>query len=323
VTAVVSVLLFAFFAFYTCELYRFRQKHVELIWKPVTGTKTNDPVLGFLNKASFGLVKPGPRMRGSFAAPEGWTSAEPARTERLSAPFLCCVKRLPESPEFEAGRKQEQLASWIGDGTGSLMYKMVLLLLQTFLAFVISIFSVVKTQFPAAKNACFITILVIQTCTMIWHVLGQPNDRLKGLVQALGAFLEVVVIALTFAATLASDWNAPAAAAELGKLGPSCMLYVTLLPLVLELYDSLVMPIVGIIKAGKSNGASNKKIIIGLIFLPVMLILKVFKIGGASSGNLAKVSAVATKTAKKTKITTKELSTKDLNKSSVTQTVVV
>ena len=43
--------------------------------------------------------------------------------------------------------------------------------------------------------------------------------------------------------------------------------------------------------AGAFHGSINAVAGVGLIFLPVMLILKVFKIGGASSGNLAKVSA--------------------------------
>ena len=50
-----------------------------------------------------------------------------------------------------------------------------------------------------------------------------------------------------------------------------------------------------------------KTIVITLIFLPVTVLLKVFKVGGAAGGNINKLAATAKNTAKKTKVATKDV----------------
>ena len=66
------------------------------------------------------------------------------------------------------------------------------------------------------------------------------------------------------------------------------------------------------VKEGKANGQSKKKIILALVFLPVMVAVKMFKI----NGNVGKLAAVANKSAKKTNVSTKDV----VVKSSVTTT---
>ena len=203
--------------------------------------------------------------------------------------------------------KNEKLAVWLGDGTGSLMYNSVLIMLQTLLTFVMSVFSVVKTRAGWAKNTCFILVLLVQCGLLAWHIFGQPNDRLKAMAQALGATLEIVVISLTFASSLLSDYRHPEHAVALGTAAPSIMLYVTLIPLGLEMYDALFLPIRKIIKNGKADGASTKTIVITLLFLPLTILLKVLKVGGSAAGNINKVAGVAKGTSKKAKVVSKSL----------------
>ena len=162
------------------------------------------------------------------------------------------------------------------------------------LTFVISIFSVVKAQSKGARNACFVLVLLIQFLTLLWHFVGEPVDRLKALFSALGNLLEIIVISLTFAATMLNDARDTAAATSLGQAAPSIMLYVTLLPLVLEVYDSLALPISKIVREGRANGAGTKAILIAIVFLPVTVLLKMFKVNGAD-----KLATAANKTAKK------------------------
>ena len=80
---------------------------------------------------------------------------------------------------------------------------------------------------------------------------------------------------------------------------PSIMLYVTLLPLVLEVYDSLALPISKIVREGRANGAGTKAILIAIVFLPVTVLLKMFKVNGAD-----KLATAANKTAKKLDVKT-------------------
>jgi len=304
---ITSLLLFLFFAWYSYQLVLFQRTCVESVWHPAAGKETDDVALKLISTVTVGLVKPGPRKRGAFKPPKEWT-VEPARTEALSAPFLFWMpKPKSQGAEFEAGMKNEALASWLGDGTGTLKYKMVLMMLQTLLTFVMSIFSVVKKQYDAAKNTCFILVIILQVCMVAWHLVGQPNDRLKALVSAFGTTLEVIVISLTFASSLANDARQPETAQALGTAGPSIMLYVTLIPLGLEMYDSLFLPIRKIIKNGKADGASTKTIIITLLFLPLTILLKVLKIGGPAAGNINKVAGIVKKTSKKTSVATRDI----------------
>jgi len=172
------------------------------------------------------------------------------------------------------------------------------------MCFVMSVFGVVKKTVPEARNTCFILVLILQFAMLVWHIFGQPVDRLKAMVHALGTLLEIIVISLTFASSLLNDYRHPEMAAAFGTAGPGIMLYVTMIPLVLEVYDSLFLPIRTIVKNGKADGQSMKTIGIALIFLPLTIVLKVFKIQGG--GNINKMATVAKKTAKKTKVATKD-----------------
>ena len=296
---IVSLLLLIFFSYYCHQLVSFQRKHVTNVWKPTASSQTDDPAMKAFVKISFGLVRPGPRKLGAFKPPDAW-NVEPARTEMLSAPFLFWLpKPKLQGDDHQAGLKNEQLSSWLGDSSGSLYYKMGTVILQTMLTFVISIFSVVKAQSKGARNACFVLVLLIQFLTLLWHFVGEPVDRLKALFSALGNLLEIIVISLTFAATMLNDARDTAAATSLGQAAPSIMLYVTLLPLVLEVYDSLALPISKIVREGRANGAGTKAILIAIVFLPVTVLLKMFKVNGAD-----KLATAANKTAKKLDVKT-------------------
>ena len=220
--AVMSAFLLLFFGFYARELASFKRDHVNKVWKPNTANETDDPLMKMLAKLSCGLIKTAPRKRGSFKPPEEWNT-EPARTEMLTARVLFWLPKPTASSEMQAGMKCEVLASWISDGSGDMRYKIVSMVLQMILTFVISLFNVVKTQSNVAKNTCFILIVCVQVSTLLWHFCGQPVDRLKGLFFALGSLLELIVVSFTFAASLLNDARR-AEAAEIGKVGPAIML---------------------------------------------------------------------------------------------------
>ena len=69
----------------------------------------------------------------------------PARTEILTGGLKTAVKKTDVKTEEETkangGRKLEIYASLFGDGSGNCLYKIVLMLLQTFMTFIISLFT--------------------------------------------------------------------------------------------------------------------------------------------------------------------------------------
>lgn len=318
----VTAVLFIFFAFQICQLRQFKRVHVQAVWKPAATTvKADDPLLGLLAKLTCGVVKPGPRRRGAFSPPAAW-KVEPARTEWLLTGFFCCARRKAPNAEFTAGEQNEQLAAWLGDGTGTLLYKIVTVLLQVAITFAIAIFVVLKKQYDGAKNAAFISVMTLQLTMAIWHIYGGPVDRLKAIVFCVVSLLEVVGTGLMFASSLLSDWGHSETAVELGLISPTVLLYAVFVPLLLEFYDLLFLPVRKQIKEGRAAGTSWQKILTALLCIPFIFLVKWFKIGGAkNTANIGKMSKVTNKVAKKSKIEKKEVSSPDVFRATAGQPV--
>jgi hypothetical protein len=287
------------------QLVVFRREHVAELWVPTKASKeTDDPMMRSLSRLSCGLIAPGPRKRGAFKPgllKEPWLGSEPKRTELLTSGRMLCSPDAAHRALSQAGRKREERASWLGDGTGTLKYKMGLVLMQVLLTILISMFKVVKKNDPDAKNMCFACVLAIQLSMASWHLCGQPNDRLKGLVACLVSLLEFVATSLLFASSLANQNGLHEMAEEIGKMAPEIMKYAMFVPLAAESYDALFLPIRKIIKDGKSNGASRKTILITIIFMPLTILLKFFKMGpktgaGKHAGRIAGLTKKAAKT---------------------------
>ena len=182
------------------------------------------------------------------------------------------------------------------------------MMLQMTMTFVISVFSVLKSKNEHYKKLTFCIVLSLQLSMALWHIYGGPLDRLKAIFNCIVSIIEFVATSLIFASVLLTERGYEGAAEALGTISPQLMMAAIFVPLLLEVYDSLVMPIFRTIKDGKANGASWKKIIITLTFTPALLVIKMFKVGGSSSAVIGKVGGLAKKGASKTNIRSSQVS---------------
>ena len=141
---------------------------------------------------------------------------------------------------------------------------------------------VMKNTNKTTKNAAFGVVMALQLSMAGWAVSGAVNDRLKAIVTCLVSLLEFAATALVFTGGLLTANGMTETGKTVGKQAPQLMLAAVIVPLAVELYDAVAMPIYKQIKQGKANGQSMKTILITLLLTPILVAAKLAKIKSTS-----------------------------------------
>jgi len=282
-----SVLLMAFFAWQLLAVVRFHRSAGKALWvaePPLESVhEMDDPLLRLL--ARLKLMRPRMRGRGEYAPAED-AMAEPARTQRALrramtwGGILECLpwirkRQPPLSTEQHAAARYEELAIWLGDGAGSSLrgscYVLVLTMLQLLIAVFIQIYAVLGERNAWAQRSSLIACCVLQLLMAVWTVCGDPVDALDALFSCLASTFEFVATTLLLAASHAEG----DAARQLGERSADLLLASVCVPMVLTVYDSLVMPLIRSMHARITSGQPFGRALIGIgaavVLLPVTI----------------------------------------------------
>ena len=293
VSTAVLLLVLLFFAYEARALLAYRRRAASAHWTPAAkGGKPDDMLLALLS-----LGRAGPRRRGAFKAPAEHSS-EPLRTERALSRLLFWTPAPPApGPAERAVQTLDGRGSWICDGTGPARYKMVIIALQLMLATVIGLTVVVKEGRPAVRTASFALVMTLQLSISLWHWIGGDVDRLRGGVASVVSLMEFVATLLIYLSPLITQ--AGGDGLSVGLAAPHILVAAAVLPLGLEFYDGLLLPVIEIVRSGRANGDGVKKILITLVLTPALLFNARLGVGGAVWGAAGKATKTA---AKKTRL---------------------
>jgi len=287
VASIAAILFTLFFTVEIRKLLEFRRMHVDKCWKPTEETgETDDPILCLL--AKLRLVRAGPRLRGEFEPPEGYSDAEPGRTERAISRILCWASPAehphdPDAPQVsaavaQAGLRYEQVSVWLDGCTGSVTYMMLGVMQQMALSFVMGLTMDLKNRISTAKTVAYVLVMVFQLVMAVLHLTAHKDDRLDGIVSAVVALFEFFSTALVFAATQYTLAGYPEVGLRLGLNAAPLMMVPVLMPLGLEIYDGIVVKTIEMIQEGRRAGDGWKAILITVAFMPIGLLMQVFGI---------------------------------------------
>ena len=306
-TATVLLLTLVFYTSQINRLRKFRNAHAVSCWQPALGP-TQDPLLQVLVFATGGLIRAGPRSRGTFNAPAE-AQAEPARTERAITRMLSWNTPKGDAAFFsgnatvtaskvQALQEREELGLWIDAGTSNVAYKMGLALLQLGMIVVVSITLVVKRESVEVEYTVFAALVVFKIAFCVWHTFAGHSDRLNAVILLVISSLEMVIIICIFAAVVLANNGRVAGARSVALVPPQLILCGVYIPLGFECYNSIITPFIKIVRDGRDSGASVRVIFVTLLFTPLLFLLKVFQLGGAASGLLQCVGGHVKATAK-------------------------
>ena len=173
---------------------------------------------------------------------------------------------------------------------------MVIIALQLMLATVIGLSVVVKEGRPAVRTASFALVMTLQLSISLWHWIGGDVDRLRGGVASVVSLMEFVATLLIYLSPLITQ--AGGDGLSVGLAAPHILVAAAVLPLGLEFYDGLLLPVIEIVRSGRANGDGVKKILITLVLTPALLLKARLGVGGAVWGAAGKATKT---TAKKTR----------------------
>ena len=276
-----------------------------------TITDMDDPALRLLAKCK--LIRPRGRCKGEYA-PE---SIEPARTVRfvrraltMGGVFPCMPRfcggpsskhqeqqHVPPSPAEEAAYRYEELSLWLAPGSGGslrgALYGIVVMVLQLFIALAIAVYSVLGDLHPWAKRTALSLMCTAQLLMAGWAVLGDPIDRLAGLIASIVSLLECVATVLLLAASVASE-DPTLDPSAMSSASTTLLMISVFVPIGLSAYDAILLPTVEMFKAkmgaGGSCGGALLSVLTAALLLPVTIIMAV---GGINFKGADALMAVA------------------------------
>ena len=257
------------YAYQAVQMLVFLRYHNEACWtpadKPESKDQLEDPLMALLTNVSRGRIPPIARENGSFEPPEEDTE-EPGCTERsLHRAFSW---RIHDPRKMRPGDALTILGTWLGDGVGSsrgIWYLFGMIALQLTTAIVLGItYAMQWSQSNEGSKTLLGFLICLQLLGAYWSgpMFGPStaNDKIDGAEKFVVYLCEACSTTLMLAGSFVADasnggenLDALSLSLQLSGLSAQILMVAIFFPMSITVYNSFVVPIVGILWSGEGN----------------------------------------------------------------------